>query len=101
MAKNSMIARNKRRIERSARSFKPRLDLKKDIKNPDLGFEEKLMVVGKLDQRKRDESHIRVRTRCVCCGRPRAVYRKFGLCRLCLRKLAMRGDVPGLVKSSW
>ena len=101
MAKNSMIARNLRRIESSTRSVKTRDGLKKEIKNPELGFEEKLMVVGKLDQRKRDESQVRVRTRCVCCGRPRAVYRKFALCRLCLRKLAMRGDVPGLVKSSW
>lgn len=101
MAKTSMIERNKRRIISSTRSLKTRLDLKKEIKNPELGFEEKLMIVGKLDQRKRDESQIRVRTRCACCGRPRAVYRKFRLCRLCLRKLAMRGDVPGLVKSSW
>lgn len=101
MAKNSMIARNKRRMESSARSFNTRLALKNEIKNPEIGFEEKLIIVGKLDQRKRDESQVRVRTRCVCCGRPRAVYRKFGLCRLCLRKLAMRGDVPGLVKSSW
>ena len=77
MAKSSMIARNKRRIISSTRSVKTRLVLKKDIKNPELSFEEKLMVVGKLDQRKRDESLIRVRTRCVCCGRPRAVCIRF------------------------
>ena len=39
--------------------------------------------------------------RCRRCGRPRAVYRKFGLCRLCLREAAHKGYVPGMVKSSW
>lgn len=40
-------------------------------------------------------------TRCNRCGRPRAVYRKFGLCRICLRQLAHRGMIPGMTKSSW
>jgi small subunit ribosomal protein S14 len=39
--------------------------------------------------------------RCNRCGRPRAVYRKFGLCRICLRDLAHEGVVPGMTKSSW
>ncbi len=39
--------------------------------------------------------------RCVRCGRPRGYYRKFGLCRICLRELAHRGEIPGLVKASW
>ena len=40
-------------------------------------------------------------TRCTMCGRPRAVYRKFGICRICLRERALLGDVPGLRKASW
>jgi len=40
-------------------------------------------------------------TRCNRCGRPRAVYRKFGLCRICLRELAHEGVIPGMTKSSW
>ncbi|MBP7928691.1 MAG: type Z 30S ribosomal protein S14 [Actinobacteria bacterium] len=40
-------------------------------------------------------------TRCRRCGRPRAVYRKFGLCRICLREMAHAGEVPGVRKSSW
>jgi small subunit ribosomal protein S14 len=40
-------------------------------------------------------------TRCNRCGRPRAVYRKFGLCRICLRELAHEGFIPGMTKSSW
>ena len=44
---------------------------------------------------------VRGYTRCNRCGRPRSVYRKFGLCRVCLRELALRGDPPGVTKSSW
>ena len=43
----------------------------------------------------------RVHSRCRRCGRPRAVYRKFGLCRICLRELAHNGFIPGMTKSSW
>jgi small subunit ribosomal protein S14 len=43
----------------------------------------------------------RAYSRCRRCGRPRAVYRKFGLCRICLRELAHNGEIPGLTKSSW
>ena len=44
---------------------------------------------------------VRGYTRCNRCGRPRSVYRKFGLCRVCLRELALCGDLPGVTKSSW
>ena len=44
---------------------------------------------------------VRGYTRCQRCGRPKAVYRKFGLCRICLREVAHEGYVPGLTKSSW
>ena len=44
---------------------------------------------------------VRAYTRCNRCGRPRSVYRKFGLCRVCLRDLAHRGEMPGITKSSW
>ena len=43
----------------------------------------------------------RVYTRCNRCGRPRSVFRKFGLCRICLRELAHQGSIPGMTKSSW
>lgn len=43
----------------------------------------------------------RVRNRCTQCGRPRGYYRRFGLCRICLREQALKGNIPGLVKSSW
>ncbi len=41
------------------------------------------------------------RNRCGLCGRARAYYRKFGVCRICLRRLAHRGEIPGLRKASW
>ena len=44
---------------------------------------------------------VRVRNRCKLCGRPRAFMRKFSMCRLCFRKLALEGDVTGVTKSSW
>jgi small subunit ribosomal protein S14 len=44
---------------------------------------------------------VRAYTRCKRCGRPRAVYRRFGLCRLCFREMAHNGEIPGITKSSW
>ena len=44
---------------------------------------------------------VRAYTRCVRCGRPRAVYKRFGLCRLCFREMAHNGEIPGVTKSSW
>lgn len=50
---------------------------------------------------KRRKFAVRVRNRCNQCGRPRAYMRRFGLCRICFRKLANEGKIPGVVKSSW
>ncbi|MGC8603021.1 MAG: type Z 30S ribosomal protein S14 [Desulfomonilaceae bacterium] len=44
---------------------------------------------------------VRAYNRCQICGRPRAYYRKFQLCRICLRDQALRGNIPGMIKSSW
>ncbi|MCF8054383.1 MAG: type Z 30S ribosomal protein S14 [Deltaproteobacteria bacterium] len=44
---------------------------------------------------------VRAYNRCPLCGRPRAYYRKYGMCRICLRLLALRGEIPGVIKSSW
>ena len=44
---------------------------------------------------------VREYNRCRRCGRPRAFLRKFGMCRVCFRELALRGDIPGVVKASW
>jgi len=52
-------------------------------------------------QQRESKYKVRSYTRCNRCGRPRAVYRKFGLCRICLREHAHQGAVPGMTKSSW
>ncbi|WP_367360673.1 type Z 30S ribosomal protein S14 [Syntrophus buswellii] len=44
---------------------------------------------------------VRTYNRCAICGRPRAYYRKFGMCRICLRQLSSKGEIPGVIKSSW
>ena len=44
---------------------------------------------------------VRAYSRCNRCGRPRSVFKKFGLCRICLREMAHRGELPGVAKSSW
>jgi small subunit ribosomal protein S14 len=49
----------------------------------------------------RPRDRIRIRLRCRLCGRPRAVYRKFGLCRICFRGMASDGLIPGVTKASW
>lgn len=51
--------------------------------------------------RRKPKFAVRANSRCRRCGRPRAVFRKFGLCRICLRQLAYRGEIPGVVKASW
>jgi small subunit ribosomal protein S14 len=51
--------------------------------------------------RSRQKYKVRTYTRCVRCGRPRAVYRRFGLCRLCFREMAHNGEIPGITKASW
>jgi len=50
---------------------------------------------------RRRKYETRVRNRCRLCGRPRGYMRRFGMCRICFRKLAMEGNIPGIVKSSW
>jgi len=55
----------------------------------------------KVKQARKPKFAVRAYTRCTKCGRPKAVYRKFGLCRICVRELAHKGELPGVIKSSW
>ncbi|MEZ5376424.1 MAG: type Z 30S ribosomal protein S14 [Acidimicrobiales bacterium] len=55
----------------------------------------------KLKQQKKPKFKVRGYTRCQKCGRPHAVYRRFGLCRICFRDMAHAGELPGVTKSSW
>lgn len=55
----------------------------------------------KVKQKRKQKFEVRQYNRCQRCGRPRGYYRKFQLCRLCLRELALQGFIPGMTKSSW
>jgi|TARA_B100001146_G_scaffold221197_1_gene231178 small subunit ribosomal protein S14 len=101
MAKASMIAREERRRKTVLRFAEKRAALKETIRSPKSSEEEKLLAQIKLQKLPRDANPIRMQRRCAITGRPHAVYRKFGLGRNKLRELAMKGDIPGLVKSSW
>ncbi|HBO12259.1 MAG TPA: 30S ribosomal protein S14 [Halieaceae bacterium] len=101
MAKKSMIAREVKRERLVAKYAARRAALKAVIQDPKASDEEKWEAQTALQKLPRDASPVRKQRRCQLTGRPHAVYRKFGLCRNKLREAAMRGDVPGLVKSSW
>jgi small subunit ribosomal protein S14 len=96
-----MVARERARKKISDNARISRAALKKIILDQTVDYDERMEAVIRLNKRPRDESPCRGRTRCNLCGRPRAVYRKFGLCRLCLRKALMFGHVPGARKASW
>lgn len=101
MAKKSMIAREHKRTKMVAKYAQKRAAIKAVLRDPNATDEEKWDAQVKLQKLPRDASPVRQQRRCQITGRPHAVYRKFGLCRNKLREAAMRGDVPGLVKSSW
>ena len=101
MAKTSMVNRDIKR-EKLAKKYADKRDaLKKIISSTTASYEEKIEAVTKLQKLPRDSSPSRQRNRCELSGRPRGVYRKFGLGRNKLREATMRGDVPGLRKASW
>ncbi len=95
MAKKSAISKNEQKQKLADRRSESRDALRTLCKAGDLE------AVEKLSRRPRNESQVRTRSRCQQCGRPRGTYKRFGLCRICLRNAAMRGDVPGLTKASW
>ena len=101
MAKKSMIAREDKRARTVAKYSAKRAELKAILKDPNASDDDKWDAQIKLQKLPRDASPVRQQRRCQLTGRPHAVYRKFGLSRNKLREAAMRGDVPGLVKSSW
>ena len=96
-----MKAREERRRKTVLRFAKKRAELKEIIRSPKSSDEERELAQIKLQKLPRDANPIRMQRRCAITGRPHAVYRKFGLGRNKLRELAMKGDIPGLVKSSW
>lgn len=78
-----------------------RAELKKIINNPESTPEEVDAAQLRLQKFPRNASPVRVRNRCSQTGRPRGYLRKFGISRVALRELALEGQIPGVVKSSW
>lgn len=101
MATKAKIAQNERRKVLVERHRERRKTLKATIKNPNTPQAERIAAINELNKLPRNSSPVRVRNRCVLTGRPRAYYRKFGLSRIALRDLALRGDLPGVIKASW
>lgn len=100
MAKLSSVRKNNFRRKLVEACSSKRLRLKNVIRNKDVPPEERFLAVLKLSDLPRNSSRVRVRNRCFLTGRPRSVYRKFGLSRIALRELASDGKIPGLVKAS-
>lgn len=101
MAKTSMINKQAKR-ERLVRKYAAkRADLKRRSKDVALTAEERQVAREELASLPRNSSPVRLVTRCVVSGRPRAVYREFMLSRIAFREMAHRGELPGIHKASW
>ncbi|NND65456.1 MAG: 30S ribosomal protein S14 [Gammaproteobacteria bacterium] len=101
MAKKSMVERDLKRARTIAKYAKVRAELKETIRSPKSTDEQRSEAMIKLQKLPRNASPVRYRNRCRITGRPRGFYRKFGLGRNALRKMAMHGDIPGIRKASW
>ena len=101
MAKLALINREKKRTDTVAKYSAKREALLAIINNTKLSPEERHEARLRLQALPRNASPVRQRNRCALTGRPRGFYRKFGLGRNKLREIAMRGEIPGVTKSSW
>ena len=101
MAKLSMINRDVKRAKLAQKFANKRAALKAVIDDQSKTEEERYAARLELQQLPRNSNPTRQRNRCSITGRPRGVFRKFGLGRLKLREIAMRGEVPGMTKASW
>ena len=101
MAKLAIKNREAKRAKLVAKYAAKRNELLAVINNAKLSDDERMDARLKLQQLPRNANPTRQRNRCALTGRPRGVFRKFGLCRNKLREVAMRGEVPGMIKASW
>ncbi len=101
MAKLALINREEKRAKTVAKFAAKRTELLAIINNAKLTDDDRMAARLKFQQLPRNASPSRQRNRCALTGRPRGVFRKFGLCRNKLREIAMRGEVPGMTKASW
>jgi small subunit ribosomal protein S14 len=100
MAKKSMIEREKKRIKLQKKYALKRASLLKKYQNAE-SFNSKLEIHSKIQKLPRNSSKTRIRNRCWKTGRPRGVFRDFGLSRHVVREMAHQCLLPGVTKSSW
>ena len=101
MAKLALINRQLKREKLVRKVAKKRAALQAIIDNPKVSDEDRYATRLKLQALPRNANPTRLRRRCAITGRPRGVFRKFGLGRNKLREYAMKGEIPGIVKASW
>ena len=101
MAKLAVKLRDQKRRKTVAKFKARRAQLIEIMQDSRASDEAKDEARAKFQKLPRDSSPVRLRNRCALTGRPRGVYRKFGLGRNKLRDLALRGEVPGVIKASW
>ncbi len=101
MAKLSQVLRDRRRIELIEKYAEKRAELRKRLKDPDVSIEEKIEIQVGFAKLPRNSCPTRLNRRCALSGRARGYYRKFGVSRIAFRELALKGQLPGVRKSSW
>jgi small subunit ribosomal protein S14 len=101
MAKLALVNREQKRRAAVKKYAAKRAELIALTQNLKLSEEDRYEARLRLQQMPRNASPVRLRNRCAITGRPRGVFRKFGLARNKLRDIAMRGEIPGLIKASW
>ena len=101
MSKIALINRDQNRRRIVKKFAAKRKQLTELINNQKLAPEDRYEARLQLQKLPRDSSPVRLRNRCALTGRPRGVYSKFGLGRSKLRDIAMRGEIPGVIKASW
>lgn len=101
MSKTALTNRDLKRRKAVKKYAAKRAQLTAMVNNQKLSQEDRYEARLKLQKLPRDASPVRLRNRCALTGRPRGVFSKFGLGRSKLRDIAMRGEIPGVIKASW
>jgi small subunit ribosomal protein S14 len=101
MARQSVVNREKKRRITVKRFATKRGELMTTLRSSSASDEDKADAREKLQKLPRDASPVRLRNRCALTGRPRGTFKKFGLARNKLREIALRGEIPGVIKASW
>lgn len=101
MAKKSQVLRDQKRERLIKKYAARRSELRKRLNDPEVSIEEKYEIQAAFAKLPRNSCPTRLTRRCQISGRSKAVYRKFRMSRIALREMTLRGELPGMRKSSW